>query len=100
MLGRQLSPKEHVHHKNGVTTDNRPENLEVLSCQDHHRIHHGWIRKDGEWFKTCPKCKRTMKADTSNFWHCWVGKTHALRSRCKECANEDRYAQIARRKAA
>lgn len=29
----------HVHHKNGVPWDNRPENLEVLTKSEHHSLH-------------------------------------------------------------
>jgi hypothetical protein len=45
VLGRRLCGDEVVHHKNGDTTDNRPENLEVVLHGDHTRVHHAGARR-------------------------------------------------------
>ena len=39
-LERRLAPDEIVHHINGITTDNRPENLEIMTRGEHKRFHH------------------------------------------------------------
>jgi hypothetical protein len=38
-LGRKMKKGEHVHHINGVKTDNRIENLQVMSMSEHMAYH-------------------------------------------------------------
>ena len=38
-LGRRLKSDELVHHINGVTNDNRPENLTIVSPAEHFELH-------------------------------------------------------------
>jgi len=39
IVGRKLKSNEVVHHINGDRTDNRPENLQVMTKSEHHRLH-------------------------------------------------------------
>lgn len=39
ILGRSLSSKEYVHHKDGDGLNNEPSNLELMSARDHQRHH-------------------------------------------------------------
>lgn len=61
-LGRKLKPSEHVHHVNGVKTDNALTNLLVVPHKGHKRLYHTGYRTK-EWFKwnclVCGKAKET-----------------------------------------
>ena len=48
-LGRWLRPEEDVHHIDGNSLNNDPDNLEVLSRSEHTRRHHQERVKAGEY---------------------------------------------------
>jgi HNH endonuclease len=48
VLGRSLLDTEDVHHKDGNTLNNDPENLEVLDHGAHKQLHLREVRRAGQ----------------------------------------------------
>lgn len=56
-LGRKLLRNEYVHHKNGDKKDNRIENLEIMTPQEHNKEHKEKLPKT----KICKVCGKEFE---------------------------------------
>lgn len=73
-----------IHHKNHKRSDNRLENLQLLSISDHKKIHSGCYKnKKGIWIKPCNTCGKHKNIE-NNFYK--KPKENTLNFECKECA--------------
>jgi hypothetical protein len=110
VIGRYVDPSiEDVHHINEIIEDNRPENLIVLTKSEHRRIHAGWSLKEGEWFKPCSTCERTLPfkgnfyirsngAPVSMCKDCCIAKSTRPKKRICEICGKTRFVSVSRQK--
>lgn len=76
-LGRKLESHELVHHKDGNSLNNDPQNLQLTTTSIHNRSHHTVFR----WSRKFDECRRCHS----------IENTHLCYGLCKPCYDYLRY---------
>lgn len=66
-IGRKLKKSEHIHHINEIKTDNRIDNLKIMSASEHSSHHIKQTQKNWLYIKQknicCPHCKSDINLE-------------------------------------
>lgn len=86
-LGRDLQANEQVHHRNEIKSDNRFENLEIVTCSEHIRKYHRCQRDESTWGQakclSCGKIFDRRKKETGLHKHTFCSRECYIRGRKK-----------------
>ncbi len=85
MLGRPLTNKEVVHHKDGDKLNNSPSNLELLPNQSAHKSERHRKRFADETRKECSRCEQVKSRTDFNVRGKGGHNTDPHMSYCREC---------------
>ncbi len=80
VLNRRLTPREVVHHINGIRHDNRPENLRLFTNNAEHMKHHVSGRPWSRLYDRCITCGVT-------------DRRHAAQGICIRCYNREAWSR-------
>lgn len=86
-LGRDLQPNEQIHHRNENKSDNRIENLEIVSCGEHIKKYHGRKQDKTTWYEAkclnCGKIFKRRKIETKLHEHTFCSRQCYIEGRKK-----------------